>query len=107
MKQLSKFKGTFFAALASAIFMHYFILTNFNVAATEGFVGKVQKVSEVNKGMFPKAEVSFEVSQFLHGELVKQKRIIKMVHDGPIKFKIGKTYTVKTHKDWLCSYSKS
>lgn len=107
MKHLEKLKGKSFVILATTIFFHYFILTHFTVASTEGFEGVVKQVKETDKGLFPKAEISFEVSEFLHGDLIKEQRTVKMVHNGPIQFKVGKTYTVKTHKDWLCTYSKS
>jgi hypothetical protein len=107
MKHLNNFRGPFCLALLTAIFIHFFFLTNLKVEATEGFIGKVQQVSKIDRGMFAKDEVSFETTQFIQGELVKQKRVVKMVHQDPIKFKVGKTYIVKTHKDWLCSFTKS
>lgn len=107
MKHFEKLKGKFFAILGVTIFFHYFILTQVTVASTEGFEGVVKQVTESDRGLFPKDEVSFEVSEFLHGNLIKEKRVIKMVHKGPVKFKVGKTYIVKTHKDWLCTYSRS
>ena len=106
MKHLSKLTGAFLTTLAVTVFLHYFILTNFSVGSTEGFTGVVENVNEISKGMFPKIEVSFEVSELLHGEIVKEKRTVKMVNKGSSKFKVGNTYTVKTHKDWLCSFTK-
>ncbi len=97
----------FFVIFAATTFFHYFFLTNFTTGSTEGFTGEVKQVNEIEKGLFPKAEISFEVLESVHGNVIKEKRTIKMVHDGPIEFKVGKTYSVKTHNDWLCAFSKS
>lgn len=97
----------FIVIFGISIFFHYFVLTHFSVAATDAFEGVVEQVKEYKKGIFPKAEISFAVSEVQHGNLIKEKRTVKMVEDGPVKFKVGKTYTVKTHQNWLCYYSKS
>lgn len=107
MKQLNKKNTPLFIALGTTLFLHYFFLTNFNVASIDGFVGEVKQIKETSTGLFPNAEISFEVSEFLHGNWIKEKRVVHVVRNRPIKFKIGKIYTVKTHKDWLCSYSRS
>jgi hypothetical protein len=107
MKQFKELQSTFFAILFGTLFFHYYFLTNFKVSGPEVFVGDVKEVKEISKGLFPLAEVSFEVSEMFNGMVVKGKKVVKVAHHGPLKIEVGKTYTVKAVKDWLCSYSKS
>jgi hypothetical protein len=107
MKQIKEFQSTFFAILVGTLFFHYYFLTNFKVSGPEVFVGDVKEVKEISKGIFPQSEVSFEVSEMFNGMVVKTKKIVKVAHRRPLKIEVGKTYSVKAVKDWLCSYSKS
>ena len=107
MKQIKELQSTFLAILFGTLFFHYYFLTNFKVSGPEVFVGDVKEVKEITKGIFPRAEVSFEVSEMLNGMVVKTKKVVKVPHHGPLKIEVGKTYSVRAVKDWLCSYTKS
>jgi hypothetical protein len=43
----------------------------------------------------------------MNGAIVKENKTIKAAGSIANQFEIGKTYSVKTLKDWICAYSKS
>lgn len=74
-----------------------------NLTCPEKFIATVTNVEEVEvTTAFPKVEVDFQVIQTLKGESQQSKKI-RVVKDGPVKFKSGEIYTVESNSNWLCS----
>ena len=76
--------------------------TQFGVSCPQKFIATVTDVEDVQSGMFPKVEVSFQVIQNLKGNEISSKKI-QVVKDGPVQFKSGEIYTVESRDEWLCS----
>ncbi len=92
-----KFSGVFFIVLTFSLLGHYFVLTYFNVNGSETFLGKVEQIKNVNNGLFPAVTVKFQtIGLSKH----KQVKFLKAEFD---KFKVGKTYKVKTQNNWIVS----
>ncbi len=107
MKRTDELSTKRFSILVLTVLLHYLILNYFFVSTPEVFIGKVKDVKKVQLGLFPQLIVSFEINPSEVGSKNLEKRIVKVVQSGAIKLLVGKTYIVKTHKDWLCTYSKS
>lgn len=107
MKHTEVLSSEGFSILTLTVLLHYLILNYFFVSTPDVFIGLVKEVKEVQHGFFPQLIVSFEMTSSPDGIKNLEKRIVKVVQNGPIKLLVGKTYIVKTHKDWLCTYSKS
>jgi hypothetical protein len=74
-----------------------------NLTCPEKFIATVTNVEEVEvTTAFPKVEVDFQIIQTLKGNEVSTKKI-RVVKDGPVKFKSGEIYTVEANSSWLCS----
>ena len=52
--------------LSFSLLAHYFVLTFFRVDGTESFVGQVEKIDFLSKGLFPMAKVKFAVINIDH-----------------------------------------
>jgi len=92
-----KFSSVFFIILTFSLLGHYFVLTYFKVDGSETFLGKVEQVKNVKNGLFPAVAVEFKTLGLAKH---KQVKFLKTEFD---KFKIGKTYKVKTQNNWIVS----
>jgi len=92
-----KFTNVFFIILTFSLLGHYFVLTYFKVEGSETFLGKVEQVKNVKNGLFPAVTVDFKTLGLTKH---KQVKFLKTEFD---KFKIGKTYKVKTQNNWIVS----
>jgi hypothetical protein len=105
MKALGlKFTEKVLIVLSFSLLAHYFVLTFFRVDGTESFVGKVEKIDFISKGLFPMAKVKFAVINNLDGDQNIVEKSISLTEKDVLKFKIGRKYKIKSHHNWLVSY---
>lgn len=96
-----KFSAVFFIVLSFSLLGHYFVLTYFKVNESESFLGKVEQIKNEKNGLFPAVIVKFKTVSKEDNKIIhKQVKFLKAEFD---KFKIGKTYKIKTQNNWIVS----
>ncbi len=97
-KLMSNFrKKSFLTALSISFVLHLFVFVFTKTRSTDTFVGRVQKIDIIEKGLFPQGKIKFkDLNQ-------NKEKVVLLVKNEVKKFKVGKNYQVKVQGNWLLS----